>query len=169
MMGSAFEKEFLLSHIDSNTDVLEWGSGESTIEIARRCKSIVSIEHDPAFAASMSRFISSRYSQLPIQYLLMKPNKQPDDPESDGTYQEFKDYILAPKSLNKEFDIIFIDGRARLECARIAYSLVKSNGFIFIHDFADPPQRTRESYIHVLELLNKVDSVETMWKFSKWL
>jgi hypothetical protein len=39
------EEEFFFKEITKNSKVLEYGSGISTIEIANKCKSIVSIEH----------------------------------------------------------------------------------------------------------------------------
>ena len=45
MFTTPAESAFLFAEIDKNKKVLEYGSGQSTIEIAERCNEIISIEH----------------------------------------------------------------------------------------------------------------------------
>jgi hypothetical protein len=148
------EEVFFMSHITNDSKILEYGSGISTNEIAKKCKTILSIEHQEEW-----------YNKLKNQLL---PNceiilKKPDLPYTEGfycgTYDEFKSYIEAP--LNKgPFDIILIDGRARVSCASIAKLISHENTIIFIHDFH------REEYKEALNYLELVEQVETMAKFK---
>ena len=60
------------------------------------------------------------------------------------------------------FDVIFIDGRARIECAKICNEISHENTIIFIHDF-----RSRyENYKLVLDHLTLISEVEDMAMFK---
>src|SRR5438094_793903 len=50
--------KFCAQHIDSEGDVLEWGSGRSTLWLARRAKHLISIEHDRKWFESVQRSIN---------------------------------------------------------------------------------------------------------------
>jgi len=148
------EEVFFMSHITNDSKILEYGSGISTNEIAKKCKTILSIEHQEEW-----------YNKLKNQLL---PNceiilKKPDLPYTEGghcgTYDEFKSYIEAPLSKGP-FDIILIDGRARVSCASIVKLISHENTIIFIHDFH------REEYKEALNYLELVEQVETMAKFK---
>ena len=45
MFTTKKEEEFFLNKLNKNHRVLEWGSGESTFQISKLVKEIVSIEH----------------------------------------------------------------------------------------------------------------------------
>ena len=74
-------------------------------------------------------------------------------------YDEFKDYIESPIEYGP-FDIILIDGRARVSCSSICKLLSHENTIIFIHDFHRP------EYQEALKYLELIDSVKTMSKFK---
>jgi sialidase-1 len=61
--------------------------------------------------------------------------------------------------LNKgKFDLIFIDGRARVECAKVAVELLNPNGVILIHDYRNPnPACRRYEYEEVEQFLVDVE------------
>jgi len=148
------EEDFFMNHINKDSIILEYGSGISTNEIAKLCKNITSIEHQENW-----------YHKLKDQLL---PNcelilKTPDLPYIEGghcgTYEEFKSYVEAP--LDKgPFDIILIDGRARVSCASIAKSISHDNTIIFIHDYDRPEYQEAQNY------LDLVEQVGTMAKFK---
>ena len=71
----------------------------------------------------------------------------------------FKDYIESPIEYGP-FDIILIDGRARVSCSSICKLLSHENTIIFIHDFHRP------EYQEALKYLELIDSVKTMSKFK---
>lgn len=154
MFTSKEESDFFLSHINENHIVLEWGSGDSTVEIAKRAKKVISIEHQEEWFKKVC-------PTLPInaELHLKKPNLPYVEGGHDGTYDQFKDYCDFPVSLEK-FDIIFIDGHARVDCAKMAIKLSHDNTLIFIHDFF------RKEYQPILELLDKVSSEDSMFMFK---
>ena len=84
------------------------------------------------------------YHSVPVEWDPLVP--------ADGDYEEFKDYVEYPKSLNRQFDVVWVDGRARVACAFsvIRNNLLKPNGVVIIHDWE------RKHYKEVLKSFNIV-------------
>jgi len=61
-------------------------------------------------------------------------------PTNDGSFKQFQDYTLLPGGFRKQFDVILIHGRARVECARFVLraNLLKPDGVVLIHDWERP-------------------------------
>jgi hypothetical protein len=154
MFAEINEEKLFFSTINDETIVLEYGSGISTIEIAKKCKKIISIEHQ-------RNWYNDIKTKIPFncEIILNEPNLPYKEGGHCGSYEEFKDYIEAP--LNKgPFDVILIDGRARVSCASICHKISHKNTIIFIHDFDRPEYREALNY---LELISQVG---TMAKFK---
>lgn len=154
MFTTPAEAAILFAEIDENKKVLEYGSGQSTIEIAERCNRIVSVEHQQEW---YNKTISNKPSNCEL--LLRLPSLPYSEGTHCGTYDEFKDYIEAPLS-EAPFDVIFIDGRARVSCASIAKQLGHKDTIVFVHDFERP------EYQEVLKYLDLISVVEKMAKFK---
>lgn len=92
--------------------VFEFGSGNSTLYFASRVKRIVSVEYDAEFYKLINQKlenldnVSYIFANLGVNY-----------------FQQ----ILNHKN---EFDIIIIDGRERIECAKNCISALKEDGLI---------------------------------------
>jgi len=116
------EGEFLLSHLDEEQKVLEYGSGNSTPRIAIRVHKLISIEHNP-------EWFNNIWIQTNTTVILKEP-KYPVIKPDDGTYEQFKDYIEEPLKY-APFDLIYIDGRARVGCASICSKLGHKDTLVF--------------------------------------
>jgi len=148
------EEDFFMSHVNRNSLVLEYGSGVSTKEIAKKCKFITSIEHQEVWYNKLKNELPSN-----CELILRTPDLPYVEGVHCGTYDEFKSYIEA--SLNKGFfDVILIDGRARVSCASICNKISHDSTIIFIHDF------DREEYKECLNYLELIDIVGVMAKFK---
>jgi len=155
------EEDFLFSHLTKDMEILEWGSGSSTIAIAKRVKKVTSIEHDRAYFKILEE------KKIPNVNLHFVNRNQIEKSGHDGTYTDYKDYIEFPKTLKKKFDLIFVDGRARVECAKIAVSLLKPNGVILIHDYRNPnPKCDRLEYREVENFLDIQDFAYALYSFK---
>lgn len=159
------EANFFLNHLQPHHTVLEWGSGVSTKTIASKVKKVHSIEHNREWFDIVNK-------QLPENAVLhlATPNEL-ESPGQDGDYTQYHDYI--EKALecsfteNKLFDIIFIDGRARVQCSKICKHVAHKDTLIFIHDYNHPdPKYTRTEYYEAEKYLTRIDGVFTMWKFK---
>lgn len=153
------EQEFFLSHLKPHMRVLEWGSGSSTLAIAPMVKHVTSIEHT-------GKWYEEIKSKMPgnVDLRFVPPN----NPEysDDGTLADFVDYITNPLA-SGPFDLIFIDGRARVECAKLCRQLGHADTLVFIHDYNHPEEKWRRpEYYEAEKYLQRVDGVFTMWKFK---
>ena len=161
MYTTKAEKEFFLSHLNKDQKVLEWGSGSSTKEISSRVNSVLSIEHDLVWFNKVKETLpdNSKLVHIPTKY------QHNHLIHGDGTYDNFEDYVNYPLLENNEYDVIFIDGRCRVECASICKLITHEKSIVFIHDFSlDVP--CRQVYASALNYLEKIDQVQSMAKFE---
>jgi len=155
------EENLFLDSLKPNHVVLEWGSGKSTIAIAPLVKQVYSIENNKEWFDELKYIVPENVS---LNYV--PANEEPTGGD-DGTYQQFKDYVDFAATLNRKFDIIFIDGRARVACAELAVKLLKKNGLLFVHDMRNPKiEYRRDEYEPIFDMFELVDYEFTMYKFK---
>ncbi len=127
--------EHVLDRFKLPVDVLEWGSGTSTIYYSRlippgsvwHC-----IEHDEKWYEE----VAEKLKKFGLQNVQLNhvPNNMEFPYGTDGDAESFRDYIFHPVSLNKRFDMVIVDGRARAECLKIGSILMKEGGLLALHD-----------------------------------
>jgi hypothetical protein len=156
---SNLEIEFFKKHLESNQRVLEWGCGSSTIDISKIVKEVHSIEHNKDWYSK----IISRISDTNITLYLCEPDEEYIEGGHCGTYEQFKTYITKPINLDK-FDLIFIDGRARVECSKICEKISNDETLIFVHDYRS--RYYSENYKEVETHLTFISEVENLALFS---
>lgn len=114
--------DFLKNRIGKGMSIFEYGCGESTLWWSTRVKEVISVEHDKVWYKNIAEKISENVNLLQI------------DLEYGGSYSgkisEYRDC----------FDIIVIDGRDRVNCARNCLGALKADGVI-VFDNSD-----REEY-----------------------
>lgn len=161
MFTTKNEQEFFFSHLNKNQKVLEWGSGQSTLEIANRVKHLISIEHDLGWYTKTKGTLPSN-----VTYYLREPGWSWEW-STPQPYEQFKTYIEEPIQNidNGLFDVVFIDGVSRENCASICKLITHEESIVFIHDFLlDVP--CRKKYASALNYLEKIDQVQSMAKFK---
>jgi len=130
MMESTSVK-LLCDFMSADKDVLEWGSGGSTNFFSQFVKHWDTVEHDAVWASKIKQqaLKGVDYHSVPINWKAST--------RRDGNYDEFKEYVEFPKTLNKQWDVIFIDGRARVACAEsvLRNHLLKKDGIVVVHDW----------------------------------
>ena len=120
--------------------VVEYGSGASTIHIGNRLRdwgSLVSVEHDPEWFAKVGGFLEDQNLDN-VTLLLREPKTgKTIRPWQRFSDREMADYVTAPRSEVGEgtADLVFVDGRQRINCALEAVKLLKSGGLLMVHDF----------------------------------
>lgn len=123
------EKMFFLNYLKKTDRLLEYGSGESTNIISDYVNEIVSVEHNLFWFEKINKVRKNNVT------LIYKPVDTPyTEGGHDGTYAQFKSYVEAPL-LNGKFDVVLIDGRARIECFKFVKNVINNNALIFVHDF----------------------------------
>jgi Methyltransferase domain len=96
----------------SDCDVCEFGSGQSTLWWADRCKRLVAVEE----SEDWYRRVAPRVRHLPnVEYHL------------EATPDRY-----AAKPADQEFDVVVIDGGDRLACARTALQTIRPDGLVIL-------------------------------------
>jgi hypothetical protein len=111
---------------------LEWGMGHTTLFLldnreAYGLAALVSIDHVRDYVDRVVAQFPVWPGFMPLHADLMGPKLGNRDPELN--------YATLPLSLGRSFDLIYIDGRRRLECALAATQLCARNGVVVLHDY----------------------------------
>lgn len=117
-----------------NSRVFEWGSGASTVWLAKRADEVISVEHDPDWA----KVVEPRLKTFEhVKTVLVPPQTQGDIPSGKFGFegQYFDDYVAAINDVEGDFDLIVVDGRAREACIEVAINRLKPGGHILLDDF----------------------------------
>jgi len=130
--------DWLKNVLKPNMTVFEWGSGGSTLFLAKHVQSVFTVEHD----AKWHLQVSSKLVQCglnSIDYQLIEPTiSNQTDPfyvSSDQKFQgySFSDYVQAIDGYSKNsFDLVVVDGRARPGCIKHAIPRVRPGGYILL-------------------------------------
>lgn len=129
---------FISDRLHKDLSVFEYGSGNSTLWYADKVKEITAVEHDSAWYSKISKL-------LPSNAQIIHKNL-----DING------EYARTAASLNKNFDIIVIDGRDRNNCIYHSLPALSEKG-IFVFD-----NTQRENYTESQEFLktkgfNRID------------
>ena len=138
---------FVKSYLRPNHIVFEWGVGRTTIEFSRDVKEYYGVEHDFKYYKDTLNQVGKN---VRIHYIPSDSNSLNWFPyvSREGNFAEFRNYIQFVHligSFDKKFDIVLIDGRARVECAIEILPYLSDEAVVFIHDF------DRHFYWEVLE------------------
>jgi SAM-dependent methyltransferase len=111
--------------------VFEYGSGASTVWLARRAASVVSVEHHEEFAALMRELLAP----IDNATLLVRPataSAVPDVPSAKEGYAglDFAAYVGAIDGTEGDFDLVVVDGRARERCLERALRRLAPDGLV---------------------------------------
>ena len=110
---------FLEERVDSSMNVFEYGSGNSTLWWASRVQRVISCEHDQSWYDEVIKTVPSNVElhHIPL--------------ESDGAYSE------QVAKFHREFDIIFIDGRDRVNCIKQSLDALSVRGVVILDNSDD--------------------------------
>ena len=106
--------EFLKGFVKPETKVLEFGCGGSTIWMSQIVHNLITVEHDEDWYNKIKDYIIKHEGKADIRRM---------DLPYHGVLDEFPD---------EHFDLIIVDGRRRVECAKAAMPKVKKEGFLML-------------------------------------
>ena len=158
--------EWLESYLKPAMRVFEYGSGGSTLYLAKRVAQVVSVEHDESFY----RFMAERLRSTGIEnctYLLRVPISHTMANSPAYSCESFTSEWPAQKSMSFEayvkaiddypdgrFDLVTVDGRARPSCVLRALSKIKNGGWLLV----DNMERARYGIIR--NLLDQYECID---------
>lgn len=109
----------------------EFGSGASTIWLSRRCEHVDTVEHDASFYQG---FLPSLAGLTNVNAHLVEPdmNPRPLCPSRKPGFEglDFQSYVSTIASVGGDFELIVIDGRARVACLRASIPHLAPGGVI---------------------------------------
>ena len=105
---------FLEERLKREFVVFEYGSGNSTLWWANRCNHVISCEHDADWYAQVLTRIPEN---VELKHVSL---------ELAGEYSRFIGQY------RREFDIIVIDGRDRVQCIRNSFDALKEDGVLIL-------------------------------------
>ena len=120
--------QFLIKKIQPDWTAFEYGSGRSTLWLAHRIKSLISVEHNPEWHERVTKELN-KHNLLNVELLLCK---REEDKEPEGIGSKYVSTIL--KYENTCFDLILVDGVYRAECACQALAKLNRGGILIIDD-----------------------------------
>ena len=111
--------------------IFEYGSGASTVWLARRAAEVVSVEHDAGFAK-----IAAPMLALPnVELRVIEPVRANGTPRAGSGRSGYEDcdfsaYVDSIADGAARYDLIVIDGRARDACLRRAWDCLDPGGLV---------------------------------------
>lgn len=113
--------------------VFEWGSGASTVWLARRSGSVTTVEHDGAWADTV-RDLLGPHTGVDLRTVAGVPTRgssgEARSQKAGHEDLDFRAYVDVIDEVGGLFDVIVIDGRAREECLLRAVHHLAADGII---------------------------------------
>ena len=137
VMMDASSVKMLCDILKHTSKVLEWGSGVSTLFFSRFVERWDSVEHDAGWAESVRKYLAHMDPPLPsvslhhpVSVLFNDLNTTKECIDLDQTVCQtptkckdcrlFRPYVAEPTKWNNTFDVLLIDGRARVDQPEVA-------------------------------------------------
>lgn len=121
-------QSFLHERLHKNLNVFEYGSGYSTVFYARRVGTVMSVEYDETWYETIQDLVPEN-----AMILFMAA-------DADGAY------CRSIQSAGRQYEVVIIDGRDRINCIRQSLECLTANGVIVLDD------SNREKYRQGIEI-----------------
>ena len=136
--------EYMSQRLAPGSRVFEYGSGGSTLWLVGRGMNVVSVENDPGWWNEVTRACPTA-SILLAEMADTGTSYSPHDPAGKaGFYDEYVSAI--DRYEDRSFDLVIVDGRARVECVRHSIPKVRPDGLLLLDD----SERDRYREAHAL-------------------
>lgn len=136
----------LLARLGGQARVFEYGSGASTVWLARRSGSVDAVEHDEAWAERVRELLAATPGlrcepvvHVPVVSTSPAPLVPSGAPSGRGL--DFDAYVRAIDSTTGEFDLVLVDGRARSDVLLHVLDRVGDGGVVLLDDAQRPRYR----------------------------
>lgn len=114
-----------------NVRAFEWGSGSSTIWLARRVAEVHSVEHHAEFARMIqAELVAQTWATLDVVEPEESAAPRIGSAKEGHRHLDFSRYVAHIDAVGGLFDLIVIDGRAREACLVAALPHLADDGII---------------------------------------
>lgn len=171
-------RRWLFKHVGAGDLVFEYGSGGSTLFFARLAGSVVSVEHDRAWFERVGRAL--RESALRnYEHVLREPevaeagqSPGPASQRPEFAGRSFDRYVRSiDEYSDRSFDLVVVDGRARLACLDRAIPKVRDGGYLLLDNSERAeyaPAFSMLSHLPRLDLRGLAPYRTYLWQTSIW-
>jgi hypothetical protein len=121
--------DFISNRLNTNMNIFEYGSGNSTLWYAKRVNSVDSIEHDQKWYEKIKHNMPHNVN---INYIELVYGG---------------DYSLFSQTMDRKYDIVIVDGRDRVNCIKNSIDSIKEDGVIVLDD------SERTEYVEAINFL----------------
>ncbi len=111
--------DFLEEKLNKDMTVFEYGSGYSTLFFAQRTKRVASVEYNSEWYHKVKKMLGEKTSNAQVHYQ-----------ELNATYP----YAIEKQLKGEKCDILVIDGRKRVKCAKIGFDHLSDSGVLIFDD-----------------------------------
>lgn len=115
----------LASYLKPSDEGLEWGSGRSTVWLAKRVRSLTSVEHDSTWYTRVTDGLREA-GLTNVRYLLREDDS--DDPDRNSYISVINEFA------DKSLDFVLVDGGPRCVEAIRALSKIRPGGILILDD-----------------------------------
>jgi hypothetical protein len=133
---------WMAGHLPPHARVFEYGGGGSTLWLADQGAAVLCVEHHEAWYRQLEQALRPAAT---IRYRATLPTGSITSQVEPGFFDSYVDAICDEPDAS--FDLVIVDGRARVECARRAMPKVKPGGLLLLDD------TRRERYQPAIALL----------------
>jgi SAM-dependent methyltransferase len=151
--------EYLENRLKPGHRVFEWGSGGSTLFFANRAAKVISVEHESEWHTAVAEKLEKSAYVAKVQNILAEPDKTPssDWRFSSGAAnlgdRSFEDYVRQIERYEEgSFDLVIVDGRARMGCLAAALGKVVPGGAVMLDNANYPRYAKRLAALRANEL-----------------
>jgi len=113
--------------------IFEYGAGASTVWLAKRSAQIDSVEHDTSWAESVKKMLTDTAGNAKL-HVVPPTAATPDTTVRSGrvghTDLDFANYVSTIDEVGGPFDLIVVDGRARVDAFRRALDHLADDGVV---------------------------------------
>ncbi len=131
--------EEFLGRLDGRARVFEYGSGASTLWLARRAGSVDAVEHEAGWAVRVRELLAGTPGlrctptvHVPAVTSSDRPLVASGAPSGQGL--DFSAYVHAIDDVPGEFDLVLVDGRARADVLLHVLDRVAPGGMVLLDD-----------------------------------
>ena len=110
--------------------VFEWGAGSSTVWLAKRSESVTSVESDAGWAQRVSASVPGHVAIMAPPIPRATRSTRVRSKRWGYRSLDFTSYVSAIDTVPGDFDLIVIDGRARVACFERALPRLAHGGLI---------------------------------------
>lgn len=162
-------KTWLEKYLRKDMRVFEYGSGGSTVYMAKRVQEISSVESDIYWYSKVIKTIKTLgLKNCRVAYAEASPTTLSQTIVDDNSYLSYAKKIN--KFPNDYFDLVFVDGRGRELCVQQSLPKIKKGGYLLLDNTDRPEYKPIFDFMKAYQFQTltstETTNATTVWKIN---